>query len=177
MEPIHVRLLETDEEIITYEKLLFEMFSQKNPSNIIFDCFDTIDGCRLRSKIVPLSDQVYCVAEQNDVILAGMSGNVNCSGPLQLEYVGFSVDRNGPKFMEGLAFFAARDLGVSIVPVFDTLISFIGARLKDLQVDRIYSTCSQSLLRMYEHFGFTSRDRLTLPNGEEKHLICYEIEI
>ena len=169
-------MLETDEDIITYEKLLFEMFSKKNPANIIFDCFDTIEGCRLRSKIVPLSDQVYCVAEQNGVILAGMSGNLKCSGPLQLEYVGFSVDRNGPKFVEGLTLFGAQDLGGSIFPVFDALISFIVAQLKALRVERIYSTCSKNLLTMYDLFGFTDLDRLTLPNGDEKHLIYYDIE-
>ncbi len=83
--------METEDDIVMYEKLLYEMFSKKNPTNGIFQSYQLIDGCRLRSRTVPIADQVFCIATENDAIVAGMSGNLKCSGRLQLEDIGFSV--------------------------------------------------------------------------------------
>lgn len=174
MDGIEFRKLETEEEIIEYEKRLYEAFKTKHPDNWIFSHYEIIDNCRIRPRNIPRRDQVFYAAVKNGKILAGICGNRNSGAPLQLEEMGFTIDRTGPKFIEGLNLYAAENLGFDAISVFQQIFSFAAVLLRADEVKQIYSTCSAHLLKMYKFFGYESVDCKVL-DGVEKHLIKYDI--
>jgi hypothetical protein len=175
MSDIQCVLLESEEDIVRYEELLYDMFTKKAPDNWIHSHYELIDGNRLRCGFIPLQDQAFCAAKRNGTILAGMSANLKCTGELQLEKLGFCVDRTDPAFCEGLTLYRTDDGDVNLFLVLEQLMTFVIDNLKTIGVRTMYMTCIDRLVRMYELFGFELRESIT-KDGVQRNLMSYRVE-
>ena len=116
------------------------------------------------------------IAKKDNEIIAGISDAINMNNKLQLESMGFSIDKKSElKISEGLNFYINIDLSESIFEILGTFLNKIVAELKKSGINIIYVTCSPHLINMYEMFGFEVVDKKKLENLDE-YLIKYLIE-
>lgn len=169
-----IRLLDTTnpEEIAAYEKTVYMAFSSVlDPSQEVMWNID-YPKKRLSTKI-PYSSQKIMIAETEGSIIAGFALNFNMQKTLQLEYLGFKIDRNEPGICEGLLLFNTRlSLNSHLVlsEIKEPLIRF----LKSQQIKKAYGTCSKRRLRGYRFLGFKDIDTKTI-NGVQKYLLVYDL--
>ena len=174
MSEIEYCILTDEKDIIEYEKKLYESFTKKDPDGWVVNNYELIDGCRLRSKTIPIENQVFCVAKKESTIIAGMSGNLKCEGKLQLEEMGFKIKRDEGKFCEGLTLYNANEMSDKLIYIFDKLMNIITENLKRMKIYTIYATCSDLLVNMYNLFGFEMIDIKNV-SGIKKYLMKYNI--
>lgn len=159
-------------DIREYERALFRAFQGTEILTLeeIWD-FDNRNK-RLKTKIPYHSQEIY-IARLHGGIVAGTPFNFNMNEPLQLEMVGFSIDKNRENICEGL--------GVFCLQVFHDTQS-IGLMLKDYAMERLkeknitvaYGTCSQRKLKGYQQLKFEVIDEKMF-KGEKKYLLKREI--
>jgi hypothetical protein len=161
-----------DEGALTeFEKLLYKSFSENSPNGWLIKNYKTIDNSRLLPT-VPYEDVFIFVAKKDGQIVAGISGTLNMNNELQLEKMGFDVDKHTNPFCEGLNFYISDDLGEGFLKVLGGFLDRIVTELKLRNIDCIYSTCSKKLRNMYMMFDFEILDSRDL-DGDEEFLIRY----
>ncbi len=159
-------------DIKEYERALFRAFQGTEILTLkeIWD-FDNRHK-RLKTK-VPYQSQVIYIARLHGGIVAGTPFNFNMNEQLQLEMVGFSIDKNQKDICEGL--------GVFCLQVFHDATS-IGLMLKDYAMEHLkernirtaYGTCSQRKLKGYQQLKFEVIDERMFM-GEKKYLLKREV--
>ena len=102
-----------------------------------------------------------------------MSGNLKCEGKLQLEEMGFKIERDKEKFCEGLTLYNNNEMSDKLLFIFDKLMNIIIKNLKEMKIYFIYATCSDHLINMYNLFGFEMIDTKNLL-GVKKYLLKYD---
>lgn len=168
--------LTNDADLIAYEQGLYEAFSSRNPDNWLTQNYLTIDGCRFRSRI-PYRDQVVYAARDGGRIVAAGAVNFNVTDTLQLEEIGFFIDKEAVPACEGLLLFTdGKSLpGERFLEVASGLFRFIESDLIGRGMVRVYGTCSRPLRAMYTLLGFQVIDRLK-KDGETKLLLAYDLQ-
>ncbi len=156
-----------------YERGLYKAFVERNPDNWLTTHYRVVDECRFQSPI-PYRDQTVYAAVEDGRIAAAGAINFNTHNVLQLEMIGFEIDKVSAPVCEGLLLFSDGSLpGERFLSVASTLFEFIETDLIRRGMSRVYGTCSRGLKAMYTLLGFEVVDRLKL-DGELKLLLMYE---
>ncbi len=160
------------DEIADYERALFRAFEGTEIKTLaeIWD-FDAKNR-RLRARI-PYRDQRISVARFHDALIAGVAVNINMHAPLQLELMGFSIDKEEPAICEGLGIFSLQVLA-GVTPVALGLRNHAFSRMREYGIRKTYGTCSSKKLRGYQLLGFKTIDQRVF-KGEEKFLLEYSL--
>ena len=98
-------ILNDNNDIIEYEKLLFQYYG-KNLKNWITKNFEIIDG-RLRAPI-SYSDKLVFAVKKDNKIVSGMGAHINPNNQFFCEKIGFYIEKN-ENTCEGLTAFVTDD--------------------------------------------------------------------
>ena len=172
---LQYRILKSAAEIIEYEQLLYKEFSQNNLRSWVNRHYLKIDGSRYRSPI-PYSEQsIYGVYEDSKLISA-IAINFNTEREMQLEEVGFNLNRNAIDchYCEALSFFCDRHKHHHSFEVLRNLRIFLSNDLKAKNISFVLSTCSRSVIHLYERFGWSIVTKKII-DRRIKYLIQLEI--
>jgi hypothetical protein len=145
-----------------YERALFRAFS--TPSVVLEQVWEFDRKSRRARTAVPYGSQEIYVAWLEGVVVAGVAVNFNTRDRLQLEMMGFSVDKNEPGLCEGLALFNHRLFADSSMVALG-LRDFSLERLKARGVTRLYGTCTERKLRGYRVLGWEPIDSREFTRG------------
>ena len=162
---------ETD--LLNFERLLYKSFQKDSPNGWIMNNYRFVENSRLLPTI-PYKDVFIFIAKQNNQIVAGISGTLNMDNKLQLEEMGFSIDKKKENICEGLNFYISKESSKNFMVVLNTFLDKIVSELKKRNINIIYSTCSKKLINFYELFGFETLAHVDI-NGEPEYLIKYSI--
>lgn len=155
-----------------YEKTLYQVFIPvfDTTSDRIF----IVDrkNKRLRSRITYANQNIFLV-KSNDWILGGVALNFNQNSLLQLELLGFQIERS-TNFCEGLRFFMQCDYTISGL-VFRSLRKRISEEFKKYNTRIFFGTCTQKNVRGYTAMGFSIKDHFVF-NNEKIFLLSMDAE-
>lgn len=165
--------LNNAEEIIAYERALFRAFQGTEILTLdeIWD-YDKSKR-RLKTKIPYQSQEVY-ITKLQGMIIGGVPVNFNMKEPLQLEMMGFSIDKSAENICEGLGVFSLQVFHETI-PVGLELRDYAFERIKQKNIKIVYGTCSQRKLKGYLNLKFKVIDERIF-KGEKKYLLIREIK-
>ena len=151
-----------------YERGLFRAFyPMKNP---VLARLREVDVPQRRMRLcIPYRDLDVFVARFEGRIIAGAAINYNCSAQMQLEKIGFTIDKSRGGICEGLAIFNLRSFAENH-PVMFELGAYIHDELLRKKIAVTYGTCSPRLLKGYQLLGFREIDRCE-PDGCRIHLL------
>lgn len=85
--------------------------------------------------------------------------------------MGFSIKNKNQKYCEGLNFYICEDTG-NVLNILGEFLKFIFNQLEKLNMNTLYMTCSEHLLKMYELFGFTVVEKKEIDNVRKYLLEC-----
>jgi hypothetical protein len=157
-----------NDEVLAYERAFFRAFAHQMKGNagLVF----SVDRAarRIRSRISYEAQRIYVVRHADAVVMA-VAAHIDASGELQLERLGFSVDRSKWRFCEIVVLFALADPVKSLLYIRELSSVFIAA-LRTEGFERIYGTCGRRLVRGYEQMGFVVKDT-NVTAGEEECLL------
>lgn len=128
---------------------------------------------RIRSKI-PYEDQKIIIAEVNGKMIAGMGVNFNMNGTLNLENLGFSIDKSQEKIAEGTGMFCNTPFVDGKMVMYE-LFMFGNVYLKENQYKTMYGFCGQKLVRSFKSMGFSVLEEKEV-EGETMFLLSIDIE-
>jgi hypothetical protein len=153
--------------ILRYERALFRAFVPvwTNTSDRIF-IIDRQEK-RVRSRI-GYADQEIVAIEAEGTIVGGFAVNYDRKGALQLELLGFNIDRS-ERFCEALVLFNIGDLNVA-AQLLNIGKQRLFERMAAHDSDVIYGTSNKKNARAYTSLGFTVADTFTV-DGQEKFLL------
>jgi len=155
-------------DVIAYEKSLFRAFSRLSDLGIARTKDVDSASERMRNKI-PYSDLDILLGWLDGRIIASLAINRNMDRVLQLELMGFSIDKSEPGICEGLSLFNHRVL-VNNQSVGLLLKEFGDRYAASLGIKKIYGTCSEKTIKGYTKLGFTVLDTLSI-EGVRQFLI------
>ena len=167
-------ILTNDEDIIEYEKGLYDSYSQKDADGWIFNNYEMIDNCRLKPNIDYKDLVVYGYKDKNKLI-AGAAINYNMAGTLQLEQMGFKIEKTDKKFCEGLNLFATIDMSENLMLTVGDFHDLIVKDIKNRGVEIVYGTCEDEIKGMYSIFGWDIMYCINLENVKE-FLMIFDIK-
>jgi len=167
-------ILTDDNDIIEYEKGLYQSYSQKDSDGWIFNNYKIIDNCRLQPNI-NYNDLVVYGYKDNDRLIAGSAINYNMNSKMQLEEMGFKIENKEKKFCEGINLFATVDMTENLMLVVGDFHDMIVRDIKKRGVDFIYGTCEDKIKGMYSIFGWDILYSIELKNVKE-FLMIFDIK-
>jgi len=151
---IHFSFLdhENPDEVASYEKALFRAFYNKNSpiESLIWDA--DVKAKRLTSKI-PYKNQDIIIARLADLIIGGVAVNYAMQEKLQLELLGFEIDKTEPDICEGRALFNTHIFDTSTLVALE-MKEFMFNHLKKKNITKVYANCSEKRLRGYLILGW-----------------------
>ncbi|MBN1760145.1 MAG: hypothetical protein JW863_17595 [Chitinispirillaceae bacterium] len=143
-----------------YERCLFRAFYPLD--NPVLARLRKVDMVQRRMRLcIPYRDMDVFIARFDGRIIAGAAINYNCYAPMQLEKIGFTIDKSRPGICEGLAIFNTRSFAEQH-PVMFELGAYIHAELLRKKIRVTYGTCSTRLLKGYTLLGFREVDHRNL---------------
>ena len=170
-------LLQSEAEIIEYEKALYREFTRKNPHNWLCRNYLLIENNRYKSPIPYSSQSVYGIYRESNLISAAAI-NFDTHRQMQFEAVGFSRDRSSIdcNFCEVLTFFICQEkhLNFNYLKIIARLKEVILTDLKNKNISFGLANCTENLLPLYLRTGWTIASQKTL-EGTTKYLIEYKI--
>lgn len=177
MEDIKIEILNhnNEAEIVEYERGMYKAFSRNDANGWAMTNYELIDGDRLRSKKLPLDDQVFFVVRRaGGGIEIGAAMNFNHINQFQAEDMGFTLDKD-ERTCEGLILFSDPDSERGdFVELAAGLFEYIIEHIKERGIEVVYCTCSRKIKAMYTLLGFEVADRIVV-NDEKKLLMRMEI--
>lgn len=155
-----------------YERALFRAFTATD--TVVLERIWNFDRTVKRARMpIPYASQEIYTARLGGRIIAAAAMNYDTKGPLQLEMMGFAIDKAPPDFCEGLALFNLQIFaGNTMVAV--GLKDYAFDYVKKRGVRRIYGTCSEKRLRGYSLMGWKPVDTRKFERGDV-YLICQEM--
>jgi len=102
-------------------------------------------------------------------IISGVAVNVNSKETMQLEMMGFTIDKSGGGVCEGLGIFNLQ-VFEGVNPIIFLMRDFAFRRVKELDIKKLYGTCSEKKLRGYSILGWKPIDERIF-YGEKKYLL------
>lgn len=164
------KLLNSDQEITDFERLLFATFSNLNPNNWLCQNYQLIDNNRYRAPF-NYKYQLLFGAFSNETMVAGTALNTNTSDTMQLEKVGFNVSRQ--TLLSSGNFYEILNLGSreKNLKLLHQLRQYTFSHLKQRHVDYLVTTSSNNTLPFYRRYGCTIMESKTTQTGEKKYLL------
>lgn len=175
MDDIKYCFLTDEKDIIEYEKGLYNAFKNNDPTGWILNNYKMVDECRLISKTLDYDDQEFYTVKKDGIILIGAAVNYNIKKKLQLEEMGFKIDKNNNNFCEGLILYTINSENIDFLHAASNLFEFIKKRMLEKEIKKVYGTCSRKLKAMYSLLGYIVIDRLTLKDGTIKLLMSMDL--
>ncbi|MFW6254413.1 MAG: hypothetical protein ACOC41_05740 [Chitinivibrionales bacterium] len=160
--------IHNESEVAAYERAMYRAFS--GSEIVTLDKIWQFDhkNRKLRTRI-PYDDQEIYVARLDDSVVAGVAVNYAMDKILQLEMMGFSIDKNRKGICEGLGIFNLRVFHNSSMVAL-TLKQHMFEKMRERGIVRAYGTCSTRKLRGYLHLGWRLIDQRQF-EGEQKYLL------
>lgn len=156
-----------------YESSLYEAFVLKDKSGWIATHYQIIDDSRLRSR-VPYKDQIIYFAEINNKIVCAGAMNFNYNAKLQLEDMGFKIQKNEP-LCEGLTFFATDDIqGEIVMNLFSKITLLFEDEMRNKNINISYLTCARKVKALYSLNGF-KKVAVKEIDGIKKYLMMIDL--
>jgi hypothetical protein len=152
-----------------YEKSFFKAFYGINDSamDLISDTDKTNKVMRTK---LPYKDQAIFIADLNGAIVSAVAINRNLEDRLQLEMLGFSIDKKEAGIVEGLIVFNLQTFfGMESIAL--KLKDFAQQKIDEWKIRKIYGTCSKRLLRGYQILGWKVIDEKTIGSTQEYLLV------
>ena len=156
-------VLYNENDLLKFERLLYESF--KN-DQWIMNNYHIIDNSRLIPPVC-YDDVFIIIAKENNEIIAGTSGIINMKNRLQLEQMGFHIDKNKKKIAEGLNFYITKDSNKNFIKILNSFLDIIIKEIKKRNIEEMYTTCSKDLVKYYELFGFEISEQIELDGYPE----------
>jgi hypothetical protein len=140
------------EAIIAYERALFRAFTATD--TVILERIWDFDRPQKRARTrIPYSSQRIFTACLEGRIIGGAAMNLNMQAPLQLEAMGFSIDKSASGVCEGIALFNLQIFsGATMVAA--ALRDYSLGRIQAENIRALYGTCSQRRMRGYSMLGW-----------------------
>lgn len=165
--------LSSNTEIEKYEHALYRAFAREIDDgwNRICD----VDGKlkRIRMKI-PYENQRIFLVKSAGMISVACAINVAAVGLLQLEALGFKINRDQKGICETLVFFTF--LGpMESISIMREFFDFLTQGLKEVDSKVMYATCSEKFSKGYKIMGFTEVDSLML-DGKKEILLIKDVD-
>ncbi|MCA9605009.1 MAG: hypothetical protein KC619_05420 [Myxococcales bacterium] len=171
---VHERLdLGDPDAVADYERALYAAFRDSDIGTLDRIWQFDHDAKRLRPR-VPYAGQQVFVSRVDGEIVAGIPMHLDMSGPLQLETMGFEIDKGEPGVCEGLGVFSLCFLYEGRVIALE-LRDHVFEALRAQAIRKAYGTCSQKRLRPYQLLGFRVIDERDF-DGERKYLLLRDVE-
>lgn len=126
---------------------------------------------RIRTKI-PYEDLEVYVARLGNTLISGVAVNYNMKSALQLEMLGFTIDKQEPGICEGLALFNNQSIGRENM-LEQLMQKYVLERHREYGIRKAYGTCGASNLRGYQALGFRVLDQRSFGRHTE-YLICLD---
>ena len=161
--------IKRENDVAQYERALCRAFSSTDIMTLgeIWD-FE-VPGERFRPKIPYESQEIY-IAKLRGAIVAGAAINFNTEEELQLEMIGFSIDKTQKRICEAIGVFNLQ-LFADMRPIAVQLRDYSYDRLRERKIEKIYGTCSERRLRGYQLIGFEAIDELVIGGKKECLLV------
>jgi hypothetical protein len=156
------------EEIERFERTLYRVFGDDEPEvRRLIREYDHKNR-RMRFKIPYASCEIYA-AKIGRRIVSGVAMNYNMRDRLEIEMLGFTVDKSEPGICEGFALFNTQMFfGRTLVA--NEFRKFVMEKLRARNVSKCYATCSAARLRGYRFLGWNDIDSREI-NGTTKYLL------
>ena len=170
MAELNYEVLDTsdNEAVIAYEKSLFRAFiPYETPALKSVWNFNHKER-RVKTKI-PYSSQVIFVGKLGDATVSAVSVNLNMKEQLQLEMMGFSIDKTQKGLAEGIGVFNLQVFS-GVNPIAILLKKFAFKKIQELDISLMYGTCSDRVLRGYQALGWKVVDERVFMD-EKKYLL------
>jgi hypothetical protein len=164
-------ILKTEEDLLEYEKAVFENFTKRNPNYWITKNYKKIESNRLQSRI-PYEDQIVYGVKSGNKLIAGGSINKNITRKMQLEDVGFILSNENKKdnICEALLLFIYESIEYNVFTVALGLRNYLINDLYNRGYKCVYGVCSENKKLFYTKFRFYVIEEKIL-NNEKKYLI------
>ena len=170
MAELNYEVLDTtnSEAVAAYEKGVYRAFvPYETPALTSVWDFDH-KARRVVSKI-PYSSQVIFVGKLDSATVSGVSVNLNMNEELQLEMMGFEIDKSQNGLAEGLGVFNLQVFS-GVNPIAILLKKFAFKKIQELDISIMYGTCSDRVLRGYQALGWKAVDERVFMD-EKKYLL------
>lgn len=158
--------------VLEFERAVFRAFSTTLDDPILKYIWDVdVRAGRIRTK-VPYRHQTIHVARLKGAIAAGAAVNLAVNDTMQLEMLGFTIDKAQPRIGEVLVIFNnQRALGAPSISLFETVgLRVIKALKAEHGIERVYSSCPSSKLAGYLQFGWRELSHRDI-EGSREHLL------
>jgi hypothetical protein len=169
-ETIQLLDITNENEIALVEKAVFRAFVRyldKSSEKIA-----SVDKKNKRiAPLVPYSNQWVYVLKKGDVVLAGLSVNHNMKELLQLEMLGFSIDKESACEVLGMFNLIDNDIMFSAMRKLGTYV-LNDLRLRNIR--KVYGTCLKRRVVPYTIMGFEVLE-LQNDNGQERALLQFTL--
>jgi hypothetical protein len=165
--------LSSESEIEKYERALYLAIGRERRGGWNHICFVDRQLKRVRMNI-PYENQRIFVVENDTLVLAACAVNVVPIGKLQLEQIGFEIDRAQPGICEALVFFSHLGPMVSSGIMRD-FFDFLTRGIKELNTQVLYATAPERLVRGYKVMGFSEVNSLLL-DGDREVLLKKDVD-
>jgi hypothetical protein len=164
--------LSSELEIEKYERALYWAIGRERRGGWNLICNVDRQLKRVRMNI-PYENQRIFVAKSDSLVLAACAVNVVPVGTLQLEKIGFKINRAQLGICEALVFFAHLGPMVSSGIMRD-FFELLTQGIKEAKAQVLYATAPERLIRGYRVMGFTEIDSLLL-DGEKEVLLQKDV--
>lgn len=163
------------EDVIEYEKLLFNAFFLKSPHRWVANNYLLIGTDRLRANIPYTSQKIFCVKE-NSQIISSLAINFNTSCVLQLEAKGFTINSalKCKRYYEVLVVFIVRDKKDNYYKISNTMLSVLYSDMEQYGIRFLFATCYKKELKLYLIKGFKILQKKFV-GSHEMYLIVLDI--
>lgn len=155
-----------------YENLLYQSFKDYPESFFEGIWFFNHDEFTAKMRI-PYSSQKILLAEAENEIVGAVVINTNMQLQLQLEMVGFNIEKIDGKTAEVLAIFSKK-----IMVGRDVVLARLGEScvniLKKIGIKTCWATCTEKHLRGYISIGFLNKGKINF-HGDDEYLIYLNI--
>lgn len=167
-------ILKEEEDIIQFEKGLYNAFIIKTNSNWIKYNYEIINNCRLKPKR-PYSEIVIYGIKNEGKIIGACSYNLNI-GNSDIEKMGFNIKKLKLNYAcESLNLFIDEVVnGEEYQKSAKKFFNYIHSDLADRNFERAYITCQENLELYHKAFGFTKIDSIIL-NGTKEILMVMDL--
>lgn len=153
-------------DVVLYERAFFRAFSAISDPTIDDIWLVNRREKRIATRIPYGSQLIYCAQTQTPQIIGAFAMNTDFTQPLQLEMLGFTVDKSKPGQIEVLQIFTLVPM-VDDRPLLKVLAEYVFADLASRNISYVYATCPLKRLRFYEEVGLTLLDQKKCKGGTE----------
>lgn len=138
-------------DVETYEKGMFKAYFGTSETIHLTRVVDK-EQKRLRLKI-PYEDQTILTAKVDDTIIAAVGFNNNQQATLNLENLGFTIDKTKKNFAEGTGMFCNVQFHEGKLVLLE-LLSKVWEMIREEGYEVFYGFCGEDKLRFFERVDF-----------------------